>query len=117
MGQFVPRERRRALNLKRVQVWAFLTCGFSLLIGAVTLLWADFGMPGWFFGFTQAWFWTLGLPTMVAVLLVAWLCGIPEWTALPLWAFAVSVTFAALAIQTGCFFVVVRGWQRFTGRP
>ena len=68
----------------KIKLWAVFTALLSLLWGVAAIVWADFGMSGWFFVFTQIWFWTLGLPTMAGVLLVSALWGIPGWTALPL---------------------------------
>jgi hypothetical protein len=95
---------------------SIVTCLLSLLLGAAAMVWADFGMPGWFFVLTQVWFWTLGLPTMVGVLLVTAVWDIPGWTALPLWIFIPCATVAAMALQYASFAIVSRIWQSLAER-
>ena len=102
--------------LKYTKTVAFLTCLFSLLLGAAAIVLADFGTPIWFVFLTQAWFWTLGLPTMLGVLAVAAAWGIPGWTALPLWLFMVCASVVAWVLQTASFLLLDRGWKRFAGR-
>jgi len=97
--------------MRHLKTWAALTCLASLFLGAAALLWADFGMPAWFFFFTQVWFWSIGLPTMLAVLAVAAVWGIPGWTAWPAAAFIVCTVLVALAFQTGSFFLLIRAWR------
>ncbi len=47
----------------------------SLLVGVVALVAADFGAPGWMFVPLLLWLATLGLPTTIAVLLLAAVWG------------------------------------------
>ena len=100
----------------KIRLWAILTALLSLLVGAATIVWADFGMPDWFFVASQLWLWTLGLPTMLGVLLVTTLWGIPEWTTLPLWLYIPCAALVAVAFQCASFLVVNRLWQRLGGR-
>jgi len=100
----------------KIKLWAILTAMLSLLVGAVSIVWADFGMPGWFLVLSQLWFWTLGLPTMLGVLLVTAGWGIPGWTALPLWLYIPCAALAAMVCQYASFLGVSRLWQRLTGR-
>ena len=102
--------------LKYTKAAAFLTCLFSLSLGAAAILLADFGAPAWVVFLTQAWFWTIGLPTMVGVLVVTAAWGIPGWTALPLWLFVVCASLAACVLQTAFFLLLNRGWKRFDVR-
>jgi hypothetical protein len=95
--------------------WGTIMCLLSLLLGVGSVLWADFGMPGWFFIFTQVWFWTIGLPSMLGVLAVAAVWGIPGWSTGPAWAFLICAAFAALAFQTGSALILSRAW-RLVGR-
>ena len=98
------------------RLWAVLTALLSLSLGVAAIVWADFGMPGWFFILTQIWFWTLGLPTMLGVLLVTALWGIPGWTTLPVWLFATCAAVVAFVFQMGTFLFLSGGWRRLTGR-
>ena len=100
----------------KIKLWAISIAALSLLIGVVALLWADFGMPGWFFILSQIWFWTLGLPTMLGVLAVTAAWGIPGWPALPLWLYIPCVVLVAVAFQLLCFRAVDRLWHRIAGR-
>ncbi|MBI4479400.1 MAG: hypothetical protein HY651_05210 [Acidobacteria bacterium] len=113
--------RKRSPGLRRlhrmkfssnINLLAVLTALLSLLMGAAAIVWADFGMPGWFFVLTQIWFWTAGLPTMLGVLAVTAMWGIPGWTALPVWVFASCATIVSLLFQTGSFFLLSWGWRR-----
>ena len=97
---------------RQTKFWALLTWSISLFLGATAVLLADFGMPAWFFFFTQVWFWTLGLPTMLAVRGVTAVWGIPEWTTLPLWTFAAAAAIVACAFQSGFLFLLSRGVRR-----
>ena len=72
-------------------------------------------MPGWFFVLTQLWLWTLGLPTMIGVLAVTAVWGVPGWTTLPLWLYVLCAVMAALAFQYAGFLLVSRLWQRPAG--
>jgi hypothetical protein len=101
-------------TMRHPKAWAILSCLASLFLGAASLLWADFGMPAWFFFFTQVWFWTIGLPTMLGVLAVAAVWGIPGWTTWPAWAFIVCTVLVALAFQTGSVFLLTRA-RRLAG--
>ncbi|MBI3933816.1 MAG: hypothetical protein HY316_03935 [Acidobacteria bacterium] len=101
---------------KHLRTWAFVTCLISLLLGVAAIVWADFGMPGWFFVLTQIWFWTLGLPTMLGVLLVTALWGIRGWTTLPLWLFIPCAAIVAGASQYGCLLALSRLCQRIARR-
>jgi hypothetical protein len=89
---------------------------FSLLLGAATVVWADFGMPGWFFVLGQIWFWTLGLPTMTGVLAVTAAWGIHGWTALPAWVYLPCAALVALAFQYASFLAVGLLWKRLAGK-
>jgi len=100
----------------KIRLWAGVTASLSLLLGAAALVWADFGMPGWFFVLSQFWFWTLGLPTMAGVMLVSTLWGVPGWTALPLWLYIPCAAIVAMAFQYGSFLLASRLWQRLAGR-
>ena len=84
------------------------------------MVWADFGMPGWFFVLTQIWLWTLGLPAMLGVVLLSALWGIPARPAVPLWLFIPCVVVAAVTLQTLCFLligrVIGRRWKRLAVR-
>ena len=102
--------------MRHPKAWAILTCLASLFLGAASVLWADFGMPAWFFFFTQVWFWTIGLPTLLGVLTVAAIWGIPGWTTWPAWAFIASIVLVALAFQTGCVFLLRRAWRLAGGK-
>jgi len=93
--------------------WGIVTSSVSLVIGATAVFWADFGMPGWFFLFTQIWFWTLGLPAMLGVRAVVALWGIPGLTTLPLWLFGLCAWLTAIGFQCGCFFLLNRIVRRF----
>jgi len=101
---------------KQITFGAVLTGFISLLLGAAAVVLADFGMPDWFFVASQLWLWTLGLPTMLGVLLVTTLWGIPEWTTLPLWLYIPCAALVAVAFQCASFLVVNRLWQRLGGR-
>jgi len=101
---------------KQITFGAVLTGFISLLLGAAAVVLADFGMPGWFFILTQIWFWTLGLPTMLGVLLVTAFWGIPGWTTLPLWLFATCAAAVALGFQAGSFLLLSWGWNRVARR-
>ena len=50
---------------------AGILCLLSLTTGAAALLLAEFGAPVWVFVVLFAWLLTLGLPTLVGVLLLA----------------------------------------------
>jgi hypothetical protein len=65
-------------------------------------------MPGWFFIFGQAWFWTLGLPAMGGVIAVAAVWGVPGWTALPVWVFLPSAAIVAMVFQYVAFLAISR---------
>ena len=99
----------------KIKLWAGVTASLSLLVGAAAIVWADFGMPGWFFVFTQIWFWTVGLPTMLGVLGVTAVWGIPGWTALPLWLYIPCAAIVALVFQYASFLVASSIWQRLAG--
>ena len=98
------------------RLWAVLTALLSLSLGAAAIVWADFGMPGWFFILTQIWFWTLGLPTMLGVLAVTAVWGIPGWTTLPFWLFIPCAAAVALVFQAGSFLLLSWGWDRLATR-
>ena len=102
--------------MRHLNTWAALTCSVSLLLGVASLLWADFGMPAWFFFFTQVWFWTVGLPTMLGVLAVAAIWGIPGWTTWPAWAFISCAVLAAFAFQAGSVSLLGRAWRLAGGK-
>jgi hypothetical protein len=102
----------------KIKWWAGITTFLSLSFGIATLLWADFGMPGWFFIFSQFWFWTLGLPTLMGVLVVTAVWGVPGWTTLPLWLYIPCAAVVALAFQYASFRTVSHLRQRhLKGRP
>lgn len=103
------------ISVKKVTLWGLLAGFVSLFLGVVAVVLADFGMPGWFFLLTQVWFWTLGLPSMLGVIAVVALWGVPEWTALPLWAFAICASLVAISFQCGFFILLRRIVQRFAG--
>jgi hypothetical protein len=102
--------------LSKIRLFPILTGMLSLLLGAATVLWADFGMPGWFFVLGQIWFWTLGLPAMIGVLAVTAVWGIHGWTALPAWLYLPCVALAAVAFQYASFLIAGGLWRRLTGR-
>jgi hypothetical protein len=89
--------------------WGLILCFLSLLLGTAALLQAGFGMPPWFFVVTQVWFWTLGLPTLLAVVLVASFWGTPGWPAG--WAFIPVAIVAAIAAQTAAALAARNAWQ------
>jgi len=102
--------------MRHPKTWAALTCLASLFLGVASVLWADFGMPAWFFVFSQVWFWTIGLPTMLGVLAVAAVWAIPGWTTWPAWAFIVCTVLVALAFQTGSVFLLNRARSLVGGK-
>lgn len=55
--------------------------GITLIAGAAVVILADFGAPIWVFGLLLLWPATVGLPSTVAVLLVASLWGRTPWAA------------------------------------
>ena len=55
--------------------------GITLVAGATVVILADFGAPGWVFGALLLWLATVGLPSTLAVLLLASLWGRTPWAA------------------------------------
>lgn len=100
----------------KIKLWAAVTAVLSLLMGAAAIVWADFGMPTWFFFLTQIWFWTLGLPAMLGVLGVTAVWDIPGWTALPLWLYVPCAVTAATACHYGSFLALNLLWRRIVRR-
>ena len=96
-------------TFRHLKVWMCSTWLLSLLAGAVALVLADFGAPVWVFLLLGLWLCTLGLPTTLAVLLVAFLWGnFPVMATPPLWAFLVCAAMLALVFQTGFFLLISR---------
>ncbi len=102
--------------MKRAVVWAVAIGLVSLALGASAVFAADFGMPAWFFVFSQVWLWTVGLPAMLGVDLVTKLWGIPEWTTLPLWSYIVCASLVAVVLECGFFLLVRRILRRRGGQ-
>jgi hypothetical protein len=74
----------------------------SLLVGATTLVTADFGASGWVFAPLLLWLATIGLPTTVVVLLLAAVWG----TAAPLHGFGLFCILATgLAVGAEVIFL------------
>ena len=61
--------------IRHPKTWAVSTSLVTLLAGAVSIILADLGGPAWVFVVLAIWLWTVGLPTTVAVLLLASLWG------------------------------------------
>ena len=80
---------------------------FSVSAGAVLLLAADFGAPGWVFVPLVLWLATIGLPSTVAVLLVA-----SVWGTTPplygLWIFCLVATLLAVCSHVWTLKAVAR---------
>jgi hypothetical protein len=100
----------------RIERLSVVTSLVSLLVGAGALVWAVFGMPGWFFIASQVWLWTLGLPTVLGVLLVTFVWGIPGWTTFPLWLYVPSAALVAVVFQHAACLGISRLWRRLAGK-
>jgi hypothetical protein len=86
--------------IARPKTWACLTSFTTLLVGAATIVLADFGGPVWVFVVFGVWLWTAGLPTTLAVLLLASVWGNIPWIATgSLGAFAVCTVILSLIFQ------------------
>ncbi|HUG81993.1 MAG TPA: hypothetical protein VML01_10040 [Bryobacterales bacterium] len=96
--------------IRRPKTWACLTSLATLLVGAASIILADFGGPAWAFVLFAVWMWTVGLPTTLAVLLLTSLWGnIPWMTTASLASFAVC----AVVLSLVCQMVVFRWLARF----
>lgn len=102
-------------RFKHPAMWGIFSAVATLLIGAATVILADFGMTGWFFVVSQVWLWTLGLPTTLGVVAVVALWGIPRWTTLPLWSFAICAAVIGTASQCAAFILLQRIMRRLAG--
>lgn len=71
----------------------------SILSGAAALALANFGAPAWIFAAFGLWLWTLGLPTLLAVLFVVFAWG--QLPSQPAHSFAWA---AAAAMVISCAF-------------
>ncbi len=83
-------------------------CLLSLTAGAAALLLAEFGAPVWVFVVLFAWLLTLGLPTLVAVLLLAWFWQGPSFQA-----YLLSAVLLAFFFQLGAVLGIRRGIKRW----
>ena len=82
----------------------------SLLFGATVLAAADFGAPGWLFVPLLVWLATIGLPSAVAVLLLAAVWG----TTSPLYGLGPFCIAAAL-LAAGAQVLFVKAMAHFAG--
>ena len=82
----------------------------SILVGATALEAADFGAPGWLFVPLLIWLGTVGLPSTVAVLLLASVWGRMS----PLYGFWIFC-FVAAVLATVSHVMAVKALARFSG--
>jgi hypothetical protein len=103
--------------VKHPKLWAVLTWALSLLAGGLALVLADFGAPAWAFGLLLAWLATVGLPTLLAVLLLAALWGRLPGLSLPfLEAAMAAMALLGLGFQIGAFLLLARVLRRWKGK-
>ena len=83
----------------------------SLAAGTAALMLAEFGAPAWIFVVLFVWLATIGLPTLAAILLLAWL-----WPGRSLQAYLLSAVLLAFLFQFGAVSGV--GWaiRKWRGR-
>jgi drug/metabolite transporter (DMT)-like permease len=79
-------------------------CLLSLVAGASALVLAEFGAPVWVFALLLVWLLTLGLPTLVAVLLLAGFWPGPSFQT-----YLVAAALLALFLQFGAVSAIRRG--------
>jgi len=87
---------------RRPILWGIATWLLSVLSGATALALANFGGPAWIFVAIGLWLWTVGLPTLAAVLGIVFIWGsLPEQPAHSFaWA-TLAALFASCALQVG----------------
>lgn len=101
--QLLPTARRALLDI----VLASALCLLSLGVGAGALMLAEFGASAWVFALLLTWLVTIGLPTLMAVLVLA-----TFWPGPSFLAYVVSAIIAALFLQWGMVVAIRRGFTR-----
>ena len=95
--------------VRRPKTWAFSTSLATLMVGAVSIVLAEFGGPVWVFFVSGLWLWTAGLPTTLAVLGLAAVWGnIPGMTTGSFGSFVACAALLALGFQTAAFLSIAR---------
>ena len=86
---------------KHPVLWTFFLTPVNLFAGVLAIGMAEFGQPLWLFAPVLIWLATVGLPTTLAVLLVAASWGwVPAMTGFRL--FAICATILAFVFQSLC---------------
>ena len=86
------------------KTWIGCSWLISLSVALFVFVLAEFGGPSWIFVLCGIWLWSVGLPTTLSLLILAWLWGkVPGVGTPPLSAFAVCAVLLSLIAQTMFF--------------
>jgi len=103
--------------MKHPRLWGIATWLLSAAAGGAALILADFGAPAWVLALLLLWVSTVGLPTLLAALLVAAAYGRAPGLNWPSIYAAIAIMAAvALAFQVAAFALVSRLLKRRRAR-